>query len=84
MESLALVIYIETNGPLVFKQIKKIKTLPFWLPYVQLWGRCTIPVMQKKKKINPKYEFNPAENICIKQEEINLGKWYVANVMIVL
>lgn len=39
--------------------------------------------MQQKKK-NPKYEFNPAENISIEQKEINLGKHYVANVVIKL
>lgn len=40
--------------------------------------------MQKKKKKKPKYKFNLVENICIKQEEINLGKRYVGNGMIVL
>jgi len=40
--------------------------------------------MQKKKKKAPRNEFNPAENICIKQEEINLGEQYVGNAMIVL
>lgn len=37
--------------------------------------------MQQKKK-NPKYEFTPIENICIKQKEINLAKQYVADVVI--
>lgn len=39
--------------------------------------------MQQKKK-NPKYEFNPIENFCIKQQEINLGKQYVVNAVIEL